>query len=47
MDGLLYAPFNSIFVSERWAGDNERMCAMEPRLERSLPQAGLEPVTLD
>ena len=40
--------FNVIFItisiiSERWAGDNERPCAVEPRLKRSPPQAGLEP----
>ena len=44
MDDLrFYVLFNSISViSGRWAGDNERLCAMEPRLrlKRSSPQAG-------
>ena len=37
--------FNSISViSERWEGDNGRLCAMKPRLllERFQPGAGLE-----
>ena len=46
MDDLrLYVFFNSITVtSGRRADDNERLCAMEPRLrlKRPLPQAGLE-----
>ena len=35
MDGLrLYVLFNSMSVkSGRWADDNERLCAMEPRLQ--------------
>ena len=39
---------NSISViSGRCTGDNEKLCAMEPRLrlERSPPRAGLEPRT--
>ena len=41
-----YILFKSISViSGRWAGDNERLCAVELRLrlERSLPETGLEP----
>ena len=41
-------PFTNISViSERWADDNERLCAVEPRLrlKRSSPQAGLELTT--
>ena len=49
MDDLrFYVDFNSILViSALWMGDNERVCAMESRLqlERSLPQAQLEPGT--
>ena len=49
MDDLrFYVLFNSISViSGRWADDNERLCAMEPRLrlKRSSPQAGLELTT--
>ena len=44
MDDLgFYLLFNSISViSGRWTDDDERLCAMEPRLQlkRSLPQAG-------
>ena len=39
--------FNNISVmSGQWVGDNERLCAMQPRLrlERSPLQAELEPV---
>ena len=46
MDDLRYVLFNSISViSGRWAGDNERLCAMEPRLRlsKSPSQAGLKP----
>ena len=46
MDDLqFYILFNNI--SGRWLCDNERLCAMEPRLqlERIPPQAGLEPAT--
>ena len=46
MDDLgFYVLFNSISViSGRWAGDNERLCAMGPllRLKRTLSQADLE-----
>ena len=38
--------FNNIpVISGRWTGDNEKSCAMEPRLrlERSPPRAGIEP----
>ena len=48
MDDLLYILFNSVSViSGRWADDNERLCAMEPRLrlKRFPPQAGIEPGT--
>ena len=49
MDNLrFYVLFNSISViSGPWLGDNERLCAMEPRLqlERFLPQVRLEPRT--
>ena len=44
----LYLFFNSISViSGRWAGDNEKLCPMEPslRLERSQPRAGIGPRT--
>ena len=40
--------FNSIsLILGRWLGDNEKLCAMEPRLrlERFPSQAGLEPGT--
>ena len=40
--------FSTVFqFSERWAGDNERLCVMEPHLqsESSPPQAGIEPGT--
>ena len=40
--------FNNIpVISGRWTGDNEKPCAMEPRLrlERSPPRAGIEPRT--
>ena len=43
-----FTNFYSISViSGRWTGDNEKLCAMEPRLrlERSPPRAGLEPRT--
>ena len=46
MGDLRYVLFNSISViSGRWAGDNERLCAMEPRLRlnKSPSQTGLEP----
>ena len=45
-DEYLCLFYNSISViSGQWAGDNQRMCAMEPRLQmkKSSPQAGLEP----
>ena len=45
-DLRFYAIFNNISViSGQWAGDNENLCAMEPRLrlKSSPPQAGLEP----
>ena len=50
MDGslVIYVRFNSITViSGRWAYDNIRLCAMEPRLrsKRFPPHAGLEPET--
>ena len=49
MDDLqFYVLFNSISViSGRSADENERLCAMEPRLrvKRSSPQAGLELTT--
>ena len=49
MDGLrFHVLFNSISViSGQWTGDNERLCAISPRLrlKRSPPQAGLEPGT--
>ena len=49
MDDLwFYALLNSISViSGQWAGDNERLCELEPHLQfkRFLPQAGLEPRT--
>ena len=44
-DLLFYVLFNSISVIwGRWAGDNERLCAMEPRLrlKRSSPKVGLQ-----
>ena len=47
-DLQFYEFLNSISViSGRWTGDNEKQCAMEPRLrlEMSLPRAGLEPRT--
>ena len=43
-----YVHFNSISVTAgRWKNDNERLCAMEPRLrlKRSPPRAELEPRT--
>ena len=47
MDGLpFYILFNSISViSGQWAGDNERLCAVEPslRLKISWLQAELKP----
>ena len=48
MGEAFYDLFNSISViSGRWAGDKERLYAMEPRLrlKRSPSQAGLEPGT--
>ena len=51
MDDLQICPTvlsNSISViSGQWKADNERLCAMEPRLqfERFLPPVGLEPRT--
>ena len=49
MDGLqFYVLFNSISViSGRWADDNERLCAMDPRLrlKKSPPRAGIVPET--
>ena len=49
MDNLqFYVLFNSISViSGRRADENERLCAMEPRLrvKRSSPKAGLELTT--
>ena len=38
---------NSPVISGRWTGDNEKPCALEPRLrlERSPPRAGIEPRT--
>ena len=47
-DLRFYVLFNSISViSERWLGDNERLCIMEPhlRLKRFPPQSGLQPGT--
>ena len=45
MDDLrFHVLFNSVLViSERWMGDNERLCTIESRLrlKRSSPQAGL------
>ena len=44
-DLRFYVLFNSISViSGRWAGDNERLCAMEPRLRlrRSRLRWGIE-----
>ena len=45
MEGLrFYVLFNSIlFISGQWAYDNEKLCAMEPRLrlKRSRSHAGL------
>ena len=44
-DVRFYILFNSISViSGQWVGDNERLCALEPRvqLKRSSPQVGLE-----
>ena len=41
--------FPSLFwISERWKGDNERLCAMESRLQQEIfsPTAGLEHDTL-
>ena len=46
MHDLRYVLFNSISViSGRCAGDNERLCTMEPRLRlnKSQSQAGLKP----
>ena len=43
------SPFNSILaISRRWKADDERMCAVEPRLRlrRFPPPAGLEPGSL-
>ena len=51
MDDLrFYVLFNSFSViSEQWADDNERLCAMEPglRLERVRLQRGSNPEPLD
>ena len=47
-DLRFYVLVHSISViSGRWLGNNERLCAMEPRLrlKKSLPQAELEPGT--
>ena len=47
MDETILRLFNSILViSGRWAGDNERLCAVKPnlRLKISPPKAGLESV---
>ena len=47
-DLRFYLLFNSVSViSGRWADDNERLCAIEPRsrLKRSSPQAWLELTT--
>ena len=50
MDDLrFYVLFNSVSViSGRWTDDNERLCAMGPRLrlKRSLPQAEIESRTV-
>ena len=46
----LLRPFNNISViSGRWEDDNERLCAMEPRLrlKRFSYRAGIEPAPLD
>ena len=47
MDDLrFWVPFKSVSViSGMWVGDNERLCAMEPRvrLKRSSTHAGFEP----
>ena len=50
MDGWLLAiltPFQEYFSHIR-AGNNKRLCSMEPRLrlKRFPPQTGLEPVTV-
>ena len=46
MDDLfIYVLFNSVsMISGRWTDDNERLCAMEARLQlkRSPSQAGIE-----
>ena len=39
-DLRFYVLFNSI--SRQWAGDNERLCAKEPRSRLKRSQAGLE-----
>ena len=47
-DLRFYLLFNIVSViSGRWADDNERLCAIEPRsrLQRSSPQAWLEITT--
>ena len=47
MDDLRFCVlFNSV-ISGRWTDDNERLFAMEPRLQlkRSPPQEGIEPGT--
>ena len=50
MDGCMhcdFASFSTVHVSGRWMGDNERLCAMGPRLRLKLfsPQV-VEPGTL-
>ena len=49
MDGLRFnVHFNSIlFISGRWKGEHEKVCAMKRRLGSEIisPQAGLEPET--
>ena len=49
-DLRFYILFNrTSVISRKWAGDNERLCAMEPRLQlnRSPPQVGLNLELLD
>ena len=53
MAGWMTCDFTSFqqfsVISGRWARDNERLCALEPRLplKRSTPQARLEPVAAE
>ena len=44
-DDCDFTSFSAVFQSSgRWAGDNERLCAMEPiyEVEKISPRAGLE-----